>query len=247
MNKYYQEMLKEIKAKSGQSTPNYEGFGLKYVGTDKPSYHLDTKTTQQIAKYFLKSNALSSLVTTSLLDSLYHGKTYDEINIAAKIIQYSPKYRLEMPLDKVFDWLGCVHGWAEGDTLCQMAFTDHDLLSRWPEYLAFLKKLNHDTNIHRRRASLVLLTKPVRLSSDSRLSQAAFQLIENLQSEKDILITKAVSWILRSLIKHHRQDVESYIVKNRDRLPKIALREVSNKLITGKKTIKKPGVKPGLN
>ena len=59
--------------------------------------------------------------------------------------------------------------------------------------------------------------------------------LSQLKGDKDILITKAISWLLRDLIKHHREQVVYYLDKNSDNLPKIAIRETKNKLITGKK------------
>ncbi|KKS65087.1 MAG: hypothetical protein UV33_C0013G0017, partial [Candidatus Daviesbacteria bacterium GW2011_GWA1_42_6] len=98
-----------------------------------------------------------------------------------------------------------------------------------------LNKFVKDPDIHKRRASLVLLTKPVSHSDDPRFSDLAFENLDKLKKEKDILITKAVSWLLRDLIKYHRDRVEDYLKANKAILPKIAVREVTNKLQTGKK------------
>lgn len=49
------------------------------------------------------------------------------------------------------------------------------------------------------------------------------------------LIAKAVSWILRSLVKRHRQIVGEYVFKNEASLPAIAVREFKKKYETGKK------------
>ena len=78
-----------------------------------------------------------------------------------------------------------------------------------------------------------MLTKPLRESADLRLARLAFANIGKLKSDKDILITSAVSWLLRALIKNHRQEVEDYLKDNSDSLPKIALRETRNKLKSG--------------
>jgi 3-methyladenine DNA glycosylase AlkD len=80
-----------------------------------------------------------------------------------------------------------------------------------------------------------LLTKPLRQSDDPRLADMALMNVEKLKSEKSILITKAVSWVLRSMIKHHRTEVERYVEMNVDTLPKIAVRETRNKLVGGVK------------
>jgi 3-methyladenine DNA glycosylase AlkD len=64
----------------------------------------------------------------------------------------------------------------------------------------------------------------------------AFKNIDKLKQNGHILVTKAISWLLRDLIKHHRQKVETYLKDNENTLPRIAIRETRTKLLTGKKT-----------
>lgn len=236
-NKFHQEIISEIQKYSGNDEPNFKGFGLKYVGTNKPSYHLDTKDTRQIAKNFVKTHQFDIHQYIDLLNSLYAGESYDEINIAAKIIEFSPQLKLEFDLKNLDNWLNYVHGWAEVDTLCQMAFTDSELLSRWSEWEKLITQFSTDSNVHKRRASLVLLTKPSRLSADKKIAALAFRNVDLLKSETDILITKAISWSLRQLTKFHPEEVAKYLEKNKDTLPKIAIRETTTKLLTGRKYI----------
>ncbi len=91
-------------------------------------------------------------------------------------------------------------------------------------------------DVQKKRASLVLLTRAVRESNERQLADLAFANIQKLKSNRDILITKAISWLLRDLIKHHRIAVEDFVQNNRGTLPKIAIRETKTKLLTGKKT-----------
>ena len=83
---------------------------------------------------------------------------------------------------------------------------------------------------------MVLLTGPVRHSVDMRLSELAFDNIGKLKNESNILITKAVSWLLRDLIKNHKVEVEKYLKQNLNSLSRIAMRETTNKLRSGKKS-----------
>ena len=125
--------------------------------------------------------------------------------------------------------------WAENDVLCQSNFTAENILNRWSDWKKWLKEFNKSPNINKRRASLVLLTKSLRQSDDPRLSKLAFENVENLKGEKDILITKAVSWILRSLVTFHKTELLEYLDKNKESLPKIAYREALSKALTGRK------------
>jgi 3-methyladenine DNA glycosylase AlkD len=82
----------------------------------------------------------------------------------------------------------------------------------------------------------VLLTGPVHYSDDRRLSNLAFSTIATLEHERDILITKAVSWLLRSLLTRHRTEVSHYLDDHAQTLPKLAIRETRTKLETGTKS-----------
>ena len=83
---------------------------------------------------------------------------------------------------------------------------------------------------------MVLLCSPLRKAADKRLATVALANIDRLKHEKEILITKAISWLLRSMVKHHRKEVVTYLKANQQSLPKIAVRETQKVLDTGKKT-----------
>lgn len=238
-NKFHKNIIAEIVRNSSDKVPNKEGFGLKYVGTIKPSYHLDTKAMRKIAKDFVKSQNLSYNELINLIDSLYYGETYDEVIIAALIVGSSKELRQNLTPKNLHHWVANTHGWAECDVLCQMAFDAEDFLNKWEIWGKALKLFARDSNTQVRRASLVLLTKPFRQSADPRLVKVATHNLDLLKQEKDILITKAVSWVLRSMIKNHKDTVSEYLDINFDSLPKIAVREVSTKLETGKKYMNK--------
>jgi 3-methyladenine DNA glycosylase AlkD len=99
----------------------------------------------------------------------------------------------------------------------------------------FLAKLSRSKSIAKRRASLVFYTSPISHCNADALAIAALGNVERLKNEKDILITKAISWLLRSMVRHHRQRVESYLDEHGTSLPAIAVRETRVKLRTGKK------------
>ena len=65
--------------------------------------------------------------------------------------------------------------------------------------------------------------------ADDRLERIALANINRLKHERDILITKAVSWLLRAGTINYRRQVEAYLRENADSLPKIAIRETKNK------------------
>jgi 3-methyladenine DNA glycosylase AlkD len=72
-------------------------------------------------------------------------------------------------------------------------------------------------------------------SDDARLVDLAFESIDKFKGDREILVTKVVSWLLRDLIKHHHREVEAYLRENEADLPSVAVRETRRKLLTGRK------------
>ena len=237
MNKYHQEILEEIKMFAGVNPGGRGEFDLgKYVGTSKPIYHVTNPETRGIARRWVGAHKdVSPDELIDMLDSLFQGRSHDERSFGGKLLECLPGLRRLVKPERLDRWLTGAEGWLEVDSLCQGAFTAGDMLSDWPSWEALLRALASDQDVHKRRASLVLLTKVVGQSDDPRLIDLAFENIDKLRGEKDVLITKAVSWLLRDLIKNARRRVEDYLVENSGSIPRIAMREVSNKLRTGKK------------
>lgn len=190
---------------------------------------------RDFVKAWAKQNKPTFDQWLNLLDELYGGESLEEKLLAGLLLSAFPKFRSLLSLDKLDGWLGELIGWTEVDGTCQSNFTAKEVLNRWDEWQPFLRNLVADANINKRRASLVLLNRSIRESTDVRFLSLALQQIDMLKFEKDKLITKAVSWLLREAIKHHSEEIARYLDTNRDTLPKSVIHEVETKLNTGKK------------
>lgn len=237
--KYISEFIKKSPLSKGDLEGLRTAWVQKYLGSNKIFHGFSSLQMRMLVKTFVDENKLNESQGVDLLNSLYQNSTtYTEIALAAMILPHTPLIKSFDP--KHLDlWLNYTHGWAENDVLCQSNFSAEILLSNWDSWQKILKEFNKSSNINKRRASLVLLTKPLRQSEDSRLSKITFQNIENLKGEEEILITKAVSWALRALTKFHKDEVLVYLEENKDTLPKIAYREALSKALTGKKYVRK--------
>lgn len=234
MNKYHQEILKKLEGyKMDEPYPN---FYVRYCGTHSPCLGTSSPEKQLIAKTFIREHPDFSLDDyVELLSSFARGKYHDEKCMVGTLLVANPKLARQISPELLDVWLNNFEGWLEVDSLCQSSFDDKALLGNWKGWERVLRKFNKDKLISKRRASLVLLNKTVAKSDDSRASNLALENIERLKSEKDILITKAISWLMREMIKYHRARVEEYLSKNAESLPKIAVRETRNKLVNSRK------------
>lgn len=234
-NKIHLAILQEVKIYKSQDEIRNR-WVQHYLGSNRVYEGVKSINTRKMAKNIIKELNPNKKEIVSLISSLYQkGKSFTEMEMAGRILGEVKTIRPEITPKYLDLWLDFAKGWAEVDLMCQSNFEAKEILAKWVEWKEMLIKFRNSQNISKRRASLVLLVKAVRQSDNLKLSNLAFENIEKLKNEKEVLITKAVSWLLRSLINHHEKQVEIYIQKNRESLPRIAYRESYNKLTTGVK------------
>jgi 3-methyladenine DNA glycosylase AlkD len=228
---------KLVRAMRAAARPARRTQGAAYLGTTSATLNVTAPQLRKLARDWVRANEeLPREGVLKLCDSLFAATTHHEKAFAAIVLGYHHEARAAVSLKRIERWLGNLHGWAEVDALCQNLFQAEEMLGDWIAWKAVLTRLSRDKNINKRRAALVLLTGPLRYSDDAHLSGLAFNLIERLQDERDILITKAISWLLRALTIHHRVAVTAYVEAHETTLPRIAVRETRIKLTTGTKS-----------
>lgn len=201
------------------------------------SYFLSVPERRAIAKAWAQAHrSTEPAEVLAVVESLLAGESFDERTLATFLLGYHAPARRAVTPGHISRWLGQLNGWAEVDGLCQSLFPAEQLLADWSTWKPMLEALAADANSSRRRAALVLLTGPVRSCGDERLKAAAFGNLERLRNERDPLITKAVSWLLRALCQQHPGEVVAYLESRAAELPAIAVRETRTKLTTGVKT-----------
>ena len=234
MNKHHGKLLDSIK-KNGRKRAHSQAND-SYLSSGHHYHDVSIPTLRALAKAWLSENkGIAPEEFIAVLDGLYSGRSYEEKVLASLVISYHRAGRQMIEPKQLDAWLDGLVGWAEIDSLCASAFTAEEILADWTEWQRFIRRLMHNRNINKRRAALVFLTTATRKSEDTRLATLALETIEALKREREIIITKAVSWLLRSMVAQHKSLVAAYIKENRNSLPAIAVRETSRKIATGRK------------
>jgi 3-methyladenine DNA glycosylase AlkD len=211
-----------------QANDSYAGSGHLY-------YDVSVPVRRTLAKKWLKEHrGIADAEFLAVVGSLFRGKSHEEKTLASILLSHHPSGRKAVGPRQLNPWLDQLVGWAEIDSLCTI-FTAEEILANRPEWERFVAALARHKNINKRRAALVFLTGPLRRSEDKKLAELGFRTVEVLKSERAILITKAVSWLLRSMVTHHRRAVAAYIKENHHSLPAVAVRETTRKMATGRK------------
>ncbi len=216
--------------RGGQANDSYSGSG-------HPFFNVSVPELRRIARTWLaahRRDADADLIAVT--DRLFRGEAYEEKVLGAILQQSNARIWRQLTPARADRWLDDLSGWAEIDSLCTGAFWTELMAAAWPAWRALIERLAGDPNINKRRSALVLLTAPTRMSDDARFRDLGFEVIERLKAERPILITKAVSWLLRSMAGRHGPAVAAYLEANAASLPAIAVRETRVKLATGTKS-----------
>lgn len=235
MNAHHIVLLDLIQKNSGK--PTRHTFLNNYLGNDHPRYPISNPVLRTLAKEWMREHRdLTTKDFSALMTSLIKGESCTEKCFAGILMGYATREQRRVNPKLFNQWLNHLIGWVEVDTLCTGKHLAADIPYNWPAWKKIITQLSKSKNINKRRASIVLLCSPLGQVNDEQLAQAAFNNIDRLKTEKDVLITKAISWVLRSMIKYYPRQVKEYIHDNLETLPKIAIRESLMKLKTGRKT-----------
>lgn len=212
-----------------------KGFNLAhYLGTTHRIYNVSMPEMRKIAASFKKEHKIITYPEyLTILDALFTAPSFEERVMGSLILGSFPTLLSHIQKAKLDTWLSKLTGWAEVDIYSDEV--DKWLTSNPKQGVALLKRWNNNPYLEKRRASLVVLCRILRHDRDTKWKTLGFDFIDNLTHEKHVMITKAISWILRAMIKYHKDDVRRYLNKNLSTLPNIAIREVTRKLETGRK------------
>ncbi|GIK73181.1 MAG: hypothetical protein BroJett021_21690 [Chloroflexota bacterium] len=214
-----------------------QAFIRRYLGTPRRVLAVRTDDLRRLAKMTVQQHkAWPDAQWLALLDQLYAGDLFEQRALAGILLGALHPLRHQLELERLRGWLDGQVGWAEVDTTCQSAWSDKEMLARWEEWDPFLDSLSLAPNVSLRRASLVLLVTPLRHNADAALTRRALVNVQRLQHERDRMITKAVSWVLRSMIAEQPQTVRAYLDEHAGALQSTVVREVRKKLETGRKS-----------
>lgn len=235
---YHKDILDLIRKHSGKATKHT--FADGYLGNAHPRYAISIPALRTVAQTWMRDHTdISAATFGNLLTSLAKGESGTEKTMVGILMDYAQEEQNKFDPQLFDEWLDHLTGWAEIDAVCSGRYTRTEIVGQWKAWKPLIIRFSKSKKISKRRASLVLLVLPVRLTADNRLSALALQVINTLKYEKEILITKAISWLLRSMIKNHKTLISEYLENEGQSLPKIALRETLVKIKTGVKNKRK--------
>ncbi len=215
----YKESIKRFFKEEDIEKAKKEGYSK--------SYGVRTPEVRKIsAKYFKEIKDLSKKEILDLCKELLESGYSEEGGIAFDWA-YRVKSQYEQSDFNLFKfWLEkYVHSWASCDSLCTGAFGEFIL--QFPEFISKVKKWTELESRWFRRASAVIMINSVR--KKERLD-TIFEIADRLLLDEEDLVQKGYGWMLKEASNHYPEEVFNYVMKNRQEMPRTALRYAIEKL-----------------
>jgi 3-methyladenine DNA glycosylase AlkD len=112
-----------------------------------------------------------------------------------------------------------ITNWASCDGFCN--HTMGDFIGQYPEYIDELKHWTQSENRWMRRAAAVSLIVPAK---QGKFLKESIEIADLLLTDSDDMVQKGYGWLLKEASRKHNDEIFSFVMKNKKRMPRTALR-----------------------
>ena len=225
-------LLREIQA---QADPQYESVIRRSVPSSLEVYGLRVFEIRNIVRSWRSQHKDAGLDDLfALVEALWARPSREERLVALELLQHYPDSIRQLSWEHFHHWRRDLDSWELTDVLglgvlgvWVAADREHRAQRLWD--------LTADEHVWSRRLGLVGGIGLHRAQQTVECAKLALQMVDQVKEDRHPAITKAVSWALRALGTRHPQEVLAYLEENEDLLARHIVREVTNKLTTGRK------------
>ena len=230
MNNIVEQMLSDLKKISNPAKVKiYSGFfktGPGQYGAGEIFWGVSAEGTKKVAKKYQDSLSLEELKKI-LSGRIHEGKV---CALRVLVLQYEKLKKIKKE-KKVVDFYlknsALINNWDLVDLSAPKILGDY-FFSREKKILFQLAKKK---NLFQRRIAMVSTAEFIRRND----FVPTLRLAEILLSDKEDLIAKAVGWMLREVGKRDKKTLGNFLRKNKNKLPRVALRYAIEKFSPAEK------------
>ncbi len=220
LNRIREELKHSTDEKTIASSQHFFKESIKPYGVKVP-------LVNKIAdKYFDEAYSGGRDILFSLCEELWRSGYLEETFIACSWSYGVCKEYIPSDFYIFEHWIKeYVDNWASCDTLCN--HTVGEFVIMYPEYSEKLKEFAKSENRWLRRASAVTFIIPAR---KGLFRKDIFEIADILLTDYDDLVQKGYGWMLKAASQSKCSDVFDYVMKNKDVMPRTALRYAIEKM-----------------
>lgn len=201
--------------------------GKRFFKEQVKMYGMKTSLGTQLGKkYWKEIQDKDKKEIFAMCEELWKSGYMEESFIACNWSYYLSKQYEEKDFAVFEKWVKTyVNNWASCDTLCNHSVGA--FVEMYPKYLTNLKSWAKSPNRWMRRAAAVSLIIPAR---HGKFLDDIFEIADILLLDTDDLVQKGYGWMLKAASESHRKEVFAYVMKNKTKMPRTALRYAIEKM-----------------
>lgn len=223
-----QSVIKKIRAELKKNgTEAVRKSGQRFFKEKIKAYGVNMWGVEKIAKEFFKEiKEKSKKEIFEMCEELWKSGYIEESFVACNWC-YSLHKNFEPKDFKIFEkWIEkYISNWASCDTFCN--HTMGEFIEMYPDFVPKIKKWAKSKNLWVRRASAVSLIVPARRG---KFLKDVFEISDILLQDKEDLVQKGYGWALKVASQAHQKEVFDYVMKNKSKMPRTALRYAIEKM-----------------
>ena len=198
-------------------TPDFQRFFKE----EAKCYGLKTGPVIKLAKrYWKEIKGLEKEEIFSLCEELFSSGYTEEAFIASSWTEKCSGMFEERDIEIFERWIeSYIDNWAKCDGFCNHTVGDYIMI--FPYRISDLKEWAKSENRWLRRASAVTLIIPAKKGF---FLEDIFEISDILLEDGDDMVQKGYGWMLKDASITHMDEVFGYVMKNKRRMPRTALR-----------------------
>jgi len=223
------ELLKQIRQELKKHIDSgYRDGEKKFFKEKIKNYGVRVPNRRKVAKKLFKEiKDWEKEKVFKICEALLKSGYIEEATIAFSWV-YGIREKFEKKDFKIFEsWVKkYVDNWAKCDDFC--THTVGYLVFNYPELTKELLKWTKSKNRWIKRAAAVSLIYP--FGKKKKYLKTILKIAKKLLMDKDDMVQKGYGWMLKEASKHHQKEVFNLVMKNKDRMPRTALRYAIEKM-----------------
>ncbi|MBN2488221.1 MAG: DNA alkylation repair protein [Methanosarcinaceae archaeon] len=209
------------------ANPEAKKSSQRFFKEEIKVYGVKTPVAMRISKESFKEiKHLPKNEVFSLCDELLKSGYIEEAFVAYKWAEFLSRDYEKEDFQTFERWLNSyVSNWAECDTLCN--HTIGSFIELFPDHIENLKEWTSSENRWVRRGAAVTLILPAR---KGLYLEDVFEIASRLLEDSDDLVRKGYGWLLKEASRKHQEQVFNFVMENKKRMPRTALRYAIEKM-----------------
>jgi 3-methyladenine DNA glycosylase AlkD len=218
MSQFIERIREELKASADEKTRESV---QRFFKEEVKFYGVKTGTVGKMAKrYWNEVKSFDKKKIFSLCEELYRSGYSEEAYVVSVWLPNLVEEFEQSDLILFGHWIEkYVDDWAKCDTLCN--HTVGSFIEKYPESISELKSWAKSKNRWLKRAAAVSLILPARKGN---FLQDVFEISDLLLSDEDDMVQKGYGWLLKEASRKHQKEVLNYVLENKKKMGRTALR-----------------------